>query len=49
MYCICRKPDNGTFMIGCDGTCDDWFHGKCVGVEEKNKILIDKYLCPNCT
>ena len=23
VYCICRKPDNGTFMIGCDGTCDD--------------------------
>ncbi|KAK0260458.1 COMPASS (complex proteins associated with Set1p) component [Friedmanniomyces endolithicus] len=49
LYCICRKPDNGTFMIGCDGTCDDWFHGKCVGIEERDKNLIDKYLCPNCT
>ncbi|CAK3883621.1 Set1 complex component spp1 [Lecanosticta acicola] len=48
-YCICRKPDTGTFMIGCDGTCDDWFHGKCVGIEERDKNLIDKYLCPNCT
>lgn len=36
-------------MIGCDGTCDDWFHGKCVGIEERDKHLIDKYLCPNCT
>ncbi|KAK5135472.1 hypothetical protein LTR08_005260 [Meristemomyces frigidus] len=49
VYCLCRKPDNGTFMIGCDGTCDDWFHGKCVGIEERNKNLIDKYLCPSCT
>ena len=49
LYCICRKPDNGTFMIGCDGTCDDWFHGKCVGIEERDKNLIDKYVCPSCT
>lgn len=49
LYCLCRKTDTGTFMIGCDGTCDDWFHGKCVGIEERDKHLIDKYLCPNCT
>lgn len=49
VYCICRKPDTGTFMIGCDGTCDDWFHGKCVGIEERDKNLIDKYVCPACT
>lgn len=49
VYCLCRKPDTGTFMIGCDGTCDDWFHGKCVGIEERDKNLIDKYICPTCT
>lgn len=48
VYCICRKPDNGTFMIGCDGGCDDWFHGKCVSIEERDKNLIDKYICPRC-
>lgn len=48
VYCICRKPDSGTFMIGCDGTCDDWYHGKCVGVQERDKHLIDKYICPAC-
>ncbi|KAH0363795.1 hypothetical protein KCU65_g7137, partial [Aureobasidium melanogenum] len=47
LYCICRKPDTGTFMIGCDG-CDDWFHGKCVNISEKWKTLIDKYICPFC-
>nr|POF15210.1 set1 complex component spp1 [Quercus suber] len=48
LYCICKKPDNGTFMIGCDGPCEDWFHGKCVNIQEKNKSLIDKFICPNC-
>lgn len=48
LYCLCKRPDTGTFMIGCDGTCDDWFHGKCVGVEERDKNLIDKYMCPRC-
>ena len=48
LYCICRRPDNGTFMIGCDGTCDDWFHGKCVGIPESDKNLIDRYFCPGC-
>jgi COMPASS component SPP1 len=24
LYCICRRPDTGTFMIGCDGPCEDW-------------------------
>lgn len=49
VYCLCRRPDNGTFMIGCDGSCDDWFHGKCVGIPEANKNLIERYICPNCT
>jgi COMPASS component SPP1 len=49
LYCICRKPDTGTFMIGCDGGCDDWFHGKCVNIIESWKSLIDKYICPFCT
>ncbi|KAI4753660.1 hypothetical protein E4T52_14193 [Aureobasidium sp. EXF-3400] len=49
LYCICRKPDTGTFMIGCDGGCDDWFHGKCVNISQEWKSLIDKYICPFCT
>jgi COMPASS component SPP1 len=49
LYCLCRRPDTGTFMIGCDGQCDDWFHGKCVGIEERDKNLIDKFICPRCT
>lgn len=48
VYCICRKPDNHTWMIACDGGCDDWFHGSCVNIEEQDDGLIDKYICPNC-
>jgi COMPASS component SPP1 len=45
LFCICRKPDNHTWMIGCDGGCEDWFHGKCVNMDRKDSELIDKYIC----
>lgn len=48
LYCICRKPDNHTWMIGCDGGCEDWFHGKCVGMEQADEPLLDRFICPNC-
>lgn len=49
IFCICRKGDNHSWMIACDGGCDDWFHGKCVSIRERDGDLIDKYICPNCT
>ncbi|KAK9472895.1 uncharacterized protein V1510DRAFT_416330 [Dipodascopsis tothii] len=46
--CICRKPDNGRWMIGCD-FCDEWYHGACVSIDEKaDGELIEKYACPRC-
>ena len=48
VFCICRRGDNHTWMIACDGACEDWFHGKCVGIAERDGELIDKYICPNC-
>ncbi|PYH45488.1 putative PHD transcription factor [Aspergillus saccharolyticus JOP 1030-1] len=48
VFCICRKPDNHTWMIACDGGCEDWFHGKCVNIDPRDADLIDKYICPNC-
>ncbi|MCJ1307087.1 hypothetical protein MMC25_000733 [Agyrium rufum] len=48
VFCICRKPDDHTWMIGCDGGCEDWFHGRCVKMDERDGNLIDKYICPNC-
>ena len=46
-YCFCKKPDDGTLMIQCDG-CDEWFHGRCVGITQGEVITIDKYFCPFC-
>jgi COMPASS component SPP1 len=35
-------------MICCE-SCNDWFHGTCVHLEESDEPLIDKYTCPICT
>lgn len=48
LYCICRKPDNHKWMIGCDGGCDDWFHGDCVNMKQADEGLVDKFFCPLC-
>lgn len=48
VFCICRKGDNHTWMIACDGVCDEWYHGKCVNIRERDGDLIDKYICPRC-
>ncbi|KAI4095992.1 MAG: hypothetical protein LQ339_007098 [Xanthoria mediterranea] len=49
VFCVCRGPDNHTWMIACDGPCEDWFHGKCINMTEKEGDLIEKYYCPNCS
>ncbi|KAL6740460.1 hypothetical protein Aduo_013811 [Ancylostoma duodenale] len=36
-----------TFWIQCD-ECEKWFHGSCVGVEEYEDVLIDKFHCGPC-
>ena len=46
-YCICRKPDDGKFMIQCD-ECDDWFHGACVGMTKQLADTLATYSCPRC-
>lgn len=45
LFCICRKPDDHKWMIACDGGCEDWFHGRCVEMNERDGNLIDKYIC----
>jgi len=34
-------------MMCCD-TCEDWFHGKCVGITEATGSRIDKWACTKC-
>ncbi|XGW30569.1 hypothetical protein V3C99_009587 [Haemonchus contortus] len=36
-----------TFWIQCD-CCEKWFHGNCVGVEEYEDVLIEKFHCASC-
>lgn len=43
-YCICRMPEFG-FMLECEG-CNEWFHGKCVGVTRRHDT--ENWRCPNC-
>ena len=47
-YCICRKEDDGRFMIQCD-SCEEWFHGHCVGLSKKEGNELNEYKCPICS
>jgi hypothetical protein len=48
LYCICRQPYDATrFMIACD-RCDDWFHGECIHINEKESEFVDLYFCSKC-
>ena len=49
VYCICRKPDDHTIMIGCDGPCEDWYHMRCVDMDTAKSKLIHKWYCKNPT
>ena len=48
LYCLCRGPDTGRFMIQC-GECLEWYHGDCVNITPRKAEDIDIYLCPDCT
>ncbi|KAG8445955.1 hypothetical protein GDO86_013721 [Hymenochirus boettgeri] len=48
IYCICKTPyDESKFYIGCD-RCQNWFHGRCVGILQSEADYIDEYVCPQC-
>lgn len=49
LYCVCRQSYDATrFMIACD-RCDDWFHGECININEKESEFIDLYFCTKCS
>lgn len=35
------------FYIGCD-RCQNWYHGRCVGILQSEATEIDEYVCPQC-
>ena len=47
IFCHCRKPWTGEFMIQCDG-CAEWFHGKCVDITPQDALSITEFMCNNC-
>jgi hypothetical protein len=48
-YCICKgQYDGQEFMIQCN-QCNDWFHGRCVGIQEHEAFDIETYHCPACS
>ncbi|KAG1687147.1 Nucleosome-remodeling factor subunit BPTF [Nymphon striatum] len=48
LYCLCKQPyDDSQFYICCD-RCQDWFHGRCVGVLQSEADSIEEYVCPTC-
>ena len=51
VFCICRKPDNGSKMVLCEN-CEEWFHLNCIKLnvkelEEMNRKK-QQYVCKNC-
>ncbi|XP_035706567.1 nucleosome-remodeling factor subunit NURF301 isoform X3 [Folsomia candida] len=46
--CLCRQPYVETqFCIACE-KCDEWFHGRCVGILPTEGDSIPAYYCPTC-
>lgn len=48
LYCTCRTPDDGTWMINCE-LCEEWYHGRCINLREEDAYNIDSYACTSCT
>ncbi len=49
-YCACEGYNDGSFMISCNA-CEEWFHGRCVWLDEKtfeSSPSKDDYECPGC-
>ncbi|KAJ3289555.1 PHD finger protein 3 [Borealophlyctis nickersoniae] len=47
VYCFCRNPDDGKFMIQCDD-CKEWYHGACVNMTRKKAEKMPEYICSAC-
>lgn len=51
IYCVCGLPYNPDIsMLYCEG-CNDWFHPRCVGVDDDSIVKYEHefYYCPECS
>eukprot|EP01080_Neovahlkampfia_damariscottae_P011505 gene11505-4669_t len=47
-YCYCRESGYGkVWTIQCPD-CNNWFHGKCVGINKHQKTKIELFKCTRC-
>merc|ERR1712150_99783 len=49
LYCLCRKQNDETFMVGCD-FCDEWYHPRCLNLsnEKAMELAYREWSCPRC-
>ncbi|KAI0778144.1 hypothetical protein BD413DRAFT_600957 [Trametes elegans] len=48
LYCICKtRYDEDKVMIACD-RCDEWYHTRCLNMNDLEVDLIDQFVCPIC-
>ncbi|CAJ0957527.1 unnamed protein product, partial [Mesorhabditis belari] len=48
LHCICRQPfDDRKFYVACS-QCQQWFHGKCIGLSEKRARRLSRFVCHDC-
>ncbi|KAG0231070.1 hypothetical protein BGW41_002326 [Actinomortierella wolfii] len=48
VYCICRGTYDGSeFMIACD-RCEEWFHGRCIGMKPQAAKKATHFYCQDC-
>lgn len=48
VYCLCRKGNDGSPMICCS-LCGEWYHFKCVGLNQRSASKIREYVCESCS
>jgi hypothetical protein len=47
VYCLCKQPYAGRFMIQCDH-CEEWYHGECVDITPGEAVSLNRYRCETC-
>lgn len=47
-HCICGGPSDGSFMLCCD-SCDNWYHGSCMKLDQVASDALTKWICPPCS